>query len=76
MAAQYNMGEAKAHLSDLVAQVESGEEVVIARAGQPVVRLVPLKEPRRRVFPAYPEFDIPDEILSAPLSEKELALWE
>lgn len=35
-----NMHEAKTHLSRLVEQVVAGEEIVIARAGKPVVRLV------------------------------------
>lgn len=34
------MHEAKTHLSRLLQQVEAGEEVLIARAGQPVARLV------------------------------------
>ena len=37
-----NIHEAKTHLSRLVERVEAGEEVVIARAGRPVARLVPL----------------------------------
>jgi prevent-host-death family protein len=44
-----NIHEAKTHLSRLVERVEGGEEVVIARAGRPVARLVPLgrrTEPR------------------------------
>lgn len=44
------MHEAKTHLSRLVDQVAAGREVVIARAGRPVARLVPLEradEPRR-----------------------------
>lgn len=36
-----NIHEAKTHLSSLIARVESGEEVVIGRNGQPVARLVP-----------------------------------
>ncbi|WP_017177220.1 type II toxin-antitoxin system Phd/YefM family antitoxin [Actinomyces timonensis] len=76
MAKQYNVAEAKAHLSDLLTRVESGEEVMIARAGRPVARVIAMEEPSRRVFPAYPEYDIPDEILDAPLPESELALWE
>lgn len=76
MAKQYNVAEAKAHLSDLLARVEGGQEVMIARAGRPVARLVAVEEPNRRVFPTYPEYDIPDEILDAPLPEDELALWE
>lgn len=38
------IAEAKAHLSALVERVEAGEEIVIARRGKPVARLVP--EPR------------------------------
>lgn len=41
--AQVNIHEAKTHLSKLVERVEQGEEIVIARAGVPVVRLVPLE---------------------------------
>ncbi len=37
-----NVHEAKTHLSRLLVQVESGEEVVIARSGEPVARLVPI----------------------------------
>lgn len=35
------MHEAKTHLSRLLQRVEAGEEVLIARSGQPVARLVP-----------------------------------
>jgi prevent-host-death family protein len=37
----YNVHEAKTHLSRLLEQVAAGEEVIIARAGVPVARLVP-----------------------------------
>lgn len=37
-----NMHEAKTHLSRLVERVEAGEEIVIARGGRPVARLVPM----------------------------------
>ena len=40
-----NVHEAKTHLSKLLARVERGEELVIARGGRPVARLTPL-EPR------------------------------
>ena len=42
-----NVHEAKTHLSRLLERVERGEEIVIARAGKPVAKLVPL-EPARR----------------------------
>lgn len=41
--------EAKAQLSSLLERVLAGEEVIIARAGKPIVRLVPFHEtPRPR----------------------------
>jgi prevent-host-death family protein len=40
--AQVGMHEAKTKLSQLVERAESGEEIVIARNGTPVVRLVPI----------------------------------
>ncbi len=38
-----NVHEAKTHLSRLLEAVERGEDVVIARAGKPVARLVPAR---------------------------------
>ena len=38
-----NVHEAKTHLSRLLERVESGQEIVIARAGRPVARLVPFQ---------------------------------
>jgi prevent-host-death family protein len=69
-----NMHEAKTHLSRLVERVERGEEILIARGGRPVARLVPLatrtshREPglwRGRVRLA-PDFDeTPADLLDA-----------
>ncbi len=39
-----NIHEAKSQLSKLVERALAGEEVIIARAGKPVVRLVPIRE--------------------------------
>jgi prevent-host-death family protein len=39
----YNVHEAKTHLSRLLEKVAEGEEVVIAKAGVPVARLVPVR---------------------------------
>lgn len=36
-----SVAEAKAHLSELLSQVESGDEIVITRRGRPIARLVP-----------------------------------
>jgi prevent-host-death family protein len=41
----YNVHEAKTHLSNLLERVAAGEEVVIAKAGVPVARLVPVVLP-------------------------------
>ena len=46
-----NIHEAKTHLSRLVERVEGGQEIVIARAGRPVARLVPY---RARTSPRMP----------------------
>lgn len=40
-----NIHEAKTQLSKLIERAEAGEEVVIARAGKPAVRLVPVEPP-------------------------------
>ena len=49
-----NVHEAKTHLSRLLERVEHGEEIVIARAGKPIARLVPLEPaPARRLFGRY-----------------------
>ena len=46
-----NMHEAKSRLSQLVKAAVAGEEVVICKAGKPVVRLVPVVEtPKERPF--------------------------
>lgn len=41
----YNIHEAKTQLSKLLEQVERGDDVIIARAGVPVARLVPVAPP-------------------------------
>jgi len=43
-----NVHEAKTHLSRLLERVERGDEIVIARAGKPVAKLVPIHEIQRR----------------------------
>jgi prevent-host-death family protein len=40
-----NIHEAKTHLSRLLARVMGGEEVVIAKAGKPIARLIPYQRP-------------------------------
>lgn len=45
--AQYNVYEARTHFSRLVERAATGEEIVIARAGVPLVKLVPYGDERR-----------------------------
>jgi prevent-host-death family protein len=40
---EFNVHQAKTQLSQLLRRVEAGEEIVIARAGRPVARLVPVR---------------------------------
>jgi prevent-host-death family protein len=42
-----NVHEAKTHLSRLLAKVAGGDEVIIARGGKPIARLVPIQKARR-----------------------------
>jgi prevent-host-death family protein len=39
-----NIHEAKSHLSRLLEEVAAGKEVIIAKAGKPIARLVPMQE--------------------------------
>ncbi|MCI2285050.1 type II toxin-antitoxin system prevent-host-death family antitoxin [Colwellia sp. MSW7] len=47
---QTNMHEAKSKLSQLVELAVSGEEVIIAKSGKPIVKLVPYKPQKKRTF--------------------------
>jgi prevent-host-death family protein len=52
-----NLAHAKAHLSELVDRVESGEAVVITRRGRPVARIGPVEPPKRPIdFESLEEF--------------------
>jgi prevent-host-death family protein len=44
-----NIHDAKTHLSRIVEDVAAGSEVVIAKAGKPMARLVPLGAARRKI---------------------------
>ncbi len=74
-----NVHEAKAHLSEYLAAVERGEEIIIARRNKPVAKLVrvePEKPKKRRPLGlAKGMGQVPDDF-NAPMSEEELALWE
>jgi prevent-host-death family protein len=68
---------AKATLSQLLARVEAGEEIILARGKKPIAKLVPFNPPAahrrfgalRGVINVGPEF-------FDPLPEQDLAVWE
>ncbi len=71
-----NVHEAKTQLSRLLAQVEAGEDVVIARRGEPVARLVGCKpRSKRQADTLKGKVVIPDSFFD-PLPEEELTAWE
>lgn len=72
-----NIHEAKTHLSRLVEGVAGGEEVIIAKAGKPMARLVALEKPagRRKLGILAGKMVVPDDF-DAPLPDELLALFE
>ena len=60
-----NIHEAKTHLSRLVEQAAAGEEIIIAKAGKPVARLMPLAVPAtapRTLGILAGKYEVPDDI--------------
>lgn len=72
-----NIHEAKTHLSRLVENAAAGEEVIIAKAGKPVARLVSLAKPagRRQLGILAGKMVIPEDF-DAPLPDEVLASFE
>ena len=70
--------EAKTQLSRLIARVEAGEEIVIARGKEPVARLMPVLHKKKRPPAGFlkGKVSIPDSFFFDPLPEEELRLWE
>lgn len=71
-----NVHAAKTNLSKLIEQAEAGEEVIIARNSEPVVKLVPVGRTKpKRVFGSMKgRFTVPPEFFD-PLPDDELAAW-
>jgi prevent-host-death family protein len=74
MATIVNMHEAKSSLSKLVAKVAAGEEVVIARAGKPVAKLVKYEREPRKLGGLEGKIWIADDFDETP--EELIALFE
>lgn len=70
-----NVAEAKAKLSELLDRAVAGEDIVIARAGKPLARLVPVNpvEPRKPGAWRGWAASIPTEVFLAPLDPEDLA---
>ena len=71
-----NMHEAKTTLSKLVEAAEAGESVVLARAGRPVVKLVPISSTHPKKLGLWKGKIKMAKDFDAPLPEDELAAWE
>jgi prevent-host-death family protein len=70
-----NVHEAKSRLSQLLRIVEDGGEVVIARHGHPVARLVAYERSERRLGVLAGAFEVPDDV-DAPLPDELLREFE
>lgn len=68
-----NVHAAKTNLSRLLADVQAGQEIILAKAGKPVARLIPIQpQPRKLGF-------VKGHVTAAffdPLPEDEISLWE
>ena len=71
-----NMHEAKTNLSKLVEEAERGEDILLARAGKVVARIVALRPGRTRELGQWKGKVRMAEDFDAPLPEDELTLWE
>jgi len=69
-----NVHEAKTHFSKLLSRAHTGEEIIIAKAGKPYAKLVPLSPVTRRI-PGIVEGAVTDAFFE-PLPDEELQAWE
>ena len=81
MSITVNFHEAKAQLSRLLERAHAGEEIIVAKAGQPIARLMPLAPlvpvpaPAQR-RPGRPKQEIDTTRFFDPLPPEELGAWE
>ncbi len=75
MAIMINVHEAKTHFSRLLEQAHAGQEIVLAKAGKPYARLMPLEPGKGGRQPGRLSGKM-DEAFFEPLSDEELAAWE
>ena len=70
-----NVHEAKTHFSKLLEQAHAGQEIIVAKAGKPYARLVPLTQTTAQRQPGRLQGKIGDAFFE-PLPEEELRAWE
>jgi len=77
MATVINIHEAKTQLSRIVDEVAAGSEVIIAKAGKPMARLIPIApSPRpKKLGLLKGEIEVPDDF-NTPLDDKVLGSFE
>lgn len=72
---QYNVQETKTRLSELLTLVANGEDVVIAKAGRPVARIIPVVPPGKREL-GFLKMGIPDDALLEPWTAEEMGFGD
>ena len=73
---QVNIHEAKTNLSRLVAGALEGDEVILAKAGRPVAKIIPLPQGVGRKAGLWAgSLSVPDSFFE-PMPEEELDAWE
>jgi prevent-host-death family protein len=73
MTTTVNIHEAKSQLSRLLVRVQAGEEIIIAKAGKPQARLIPMRVQTER-RPGIARGAVTDAFFE-PLPESELSAW-
>jgi prevent-host-death family protein len=75
MSTTVNVHEAKTHLSRLLERAHAGEEIILAKAGRPYARLVPLATTSGKRQPGRLKGKVSDDFFE-PLPKAELDAWE
>ena len=72
----YNVNQVKTHLSKILQQVESGDDIVVARYNQPVARIIPYQDKEvKRQFGSLKNVFKFDESFFEQLPKSELSAW-
>lgn len=75
MTQQYNIHSAKTHLSSILEKVAEGETVIIAKAGKPIAKLVPIKSEKQPRKPGALKGKLSDSFFE-PLPDTLMEAWE